>query len=103
MMSRNVWLKFVLSASIVALGVIPSSASAYLLRKQDRASGCTQDGSACDVWCGQNPALIGKWRAGTMYWNGSVWSDGVRWDADPYVEASAIARAAGTDCDEWKG
>ena len=38
-----------------------------------------------------------------MYWNGSVWSDGVRWDADPYVEASAIARAAGTDCDEWKG
>jgi hypothetical protein len=102
-MARNVWLKLVVATSIVAVGaVMPAPASATFVRNQ-QGGACAQDGSACDVWCGINPALIGKWRAGTMYWNGSVWSDGVRWNVDPYVEAGEIAAAAGAACDQWEG
>jgi hypothetical protein len=33
-----------------------------------------------------------------MYWNGSVWTDGIKWDADRDVEARKIVAANGTDC-----
>ena len=96
-MTRQAWMRSVLTAAVVATSfAIPSPASAYYLRNNNGGA-CAQDGSACNVFC-QNPDDSWGPRAGTMYWNGSVWSDGVRSDADPYKVASAIVAAQGTDC-----
>lgn len=48
--------------------------------------------SACDVKC-DNGQFIG-----TMYWNGSQWSDGVRADPDKDVVARLMVAAWGTSC-----
>ena len=76
---------------IAVLGTLASWASpawAYTLQ----GSGCGKDGSECRVYC-NNGAL-----AGVMYWNGSVWTDGTKWDPDRDTEAKAICAANGADC-----
>ena len=74
-----------------ALLAAASTVSAYTLQKDD-GSPCTQDGSNCNVFC-DNGDL-----AGSMNWNGSVWTDGVKWDADRDAEARKICTANGTAC-----
>jgi hypothetical protein len=81
---------FVMVVTALAF-VMPAPASAYTL-KSATAKGCDGDGSECVVYC-KNGA-----RAGSMYWNGSVWTDGIKWDADRDVEARKIVAANGTDC-----
>jgi hypothetical protein len=91
------WLRSGVAAVVVAASfAMPTAAWAYYLRN-DNGGACATDGSACHVIC-QNPDESMGPRAGTMYWNGSVWSDGVRSDANPYVVASAIVAAQGTNC-----
>jgi hypothetical protein len=80
---------------LIALALVlvwaPAPAFAYTTKKAD-GSGCTRDGSACHVYCDNN-AL-----AGTMYWNGARWSDGLRSDPDKDVVARQIVAANGTAC-----
>jgi hypothetical protein len=81
--------------SIVALAFIPaaSPAFAYQLKlASDNSKDCQADGSTCQVYC-NNGHL-----AGSMNWNGSVWTDGVKWDKDKDVEARMICNADGTAC-----
>ena len=87
-MRRNKWLRFGVAAALVAMA---GPVSAYILRNSSGGA-CAYDGSACNVIC-DNGQL-----AGTMYWNGSLWSDGVRSNVDPYVVASMIVNAQGTAC-----
>jgi hypothetical protein len=72
----------------LACAALAPAASAYQLQ----GSGCNADGSACNVYC-DNGQL-----AGAMNWNGSVWTDGVKWDADKDGEARKIVAANGTAC-----
>jgi hypothetical protein len=67
-------------------------AIAFSLKNEITAGSCTADGRACDVWC--NDGAI----AGKMYWDGSEWTDGTRFNADQNAEAKAICAAAGDDC-----
>lgn len=91
-MTRKSLLGFGISAAVAATFVaVPSRASAYTV-SNDYGGTCVNDGSACNVIC-DNGQL-----AGIMYWNGSVWSDGVRSDPSSKVVADAIVRAQGTAC-----
>ena len=78
------------AASLLALGV-PSASVAYTL-KSATANGCGGDGSECIVYCDKGGV------AGSMYWNRSVWTDGVKWDANREAEARKIVAANGSDC-----
>ena len=96
-MTQNAWLRFAVAAAVVVISVaMPAPASAYYVRNGNGGA-CAFDGSACHVFC-QNPDESMGPRAGTMYWNGSVWSDGVRSNPDFNVVASAIVAAQGTYC-----
>lgn len=53
---------------------------------------CASDGMSCKVIC-DNGA-----KAGTIYWNGSKWSDGIRSDTDKNKLAKLIVAAQGTSC-----
>jgi hypothetical protein len=83
----------IISAAILA-GALALVASAALAYSTKNAGGgdCVKDGSACNVTCDNNTL------AGTMYWNGSVWSDGVRTDPDKDGEAKKIVAANGAAC-----
>lgn len=72
--------------------IVMSSAYAYQLKKSSDGSACTTDGSTCNVYC-DNGHL-----AGSMNWNGSVWTDGVKSDADKDAMAKKIVAADGTEC-----
>jgi len=76
----------------VLLCVTATPASAYQLKKQSDGGQCTKDGSECSVYC-DNGQL-----AGSMFWNGSVWTDGVKWDSDMDAEARKITSANGSAC-----
>ena len=78
-------LKTVLFVTALAL---PAVAHAYSLKGE----GCEGNGNACQVYC-DNGIL-----AGEMYWNGSVWTDGVKWSEDKDTEARKICAANGADC-----
>jgi hypothetical protein len=85
-------MRIVLSIAVAAITLaFASPASAYSL-ENETADGCGGDGSACIVYCDDGS------RAGSMYWNGSVWTDGVKWDADRDTEAGMICAANGTAC-----
>lgn len=85
-------LKLALVAAIgLTLLVATHQASAYQLRSASNGP-CTKDGSTCKVYC-SNGQL-----AGTMNWNGTVWTDGVKWDADMDAEARKICAANGSAC-----
>lgn len=60
-----------------------ATAAAYTLECGDQK---------CDVKC-DNGQMIG-----TMYWNGSRWSDGLRSDPDKHVVAKQMVAAWGTSC-----
>ena len=82
------------SAVAISLVFATSPASAYYRQTQDKPpQACRADGSACDVFCKNNN------RAGTMYWNGTVWTDGVRSDPDIDVESQKIVASNGTGCE----
>lgn len=80
--------------NVFALGlvIVTSSAFAYQLVKSPGGGACTQDGSTCNVYCDNG------YLAGSMNWNGNVWTDGVKWDPDKDVEARKIVTASGTAC-----
>ena len=71
------------------LAVSPALACEY--GKAD-GSDCVEDGSECVVYCEDGQV------AGTMFWNGTVWTDGVKWDEDPGIEAQSICDANGSAC-----
>ncbi len=79
MKTKTLWQVAILLSGIAVLAV----AEAYSLS-------CEAD--ACKVYCGNHQY------AGTMYWNGSVWSDGIRSDRDKNVVAREIVAAQGTAC-----
>jgi hypothetical protein len=83
----------IVSATVLAgaLVLLASAALAYST-KSNGGSVCLKDGSACNVYCDSNTL------AGTMYWNGGVWSDGVRTDPDKDGEAKKIVAANGSAC-----
>lgn len=66
-------------------------AAAYQLKKSN-GTACTSDGSTCNVFC-DNGQL-----AGSMNWNGSVWTDGVKSDPDKDGLARKIVAANGAAC-----
>jgi hypothetical protein len=69
------------------------SAFAYQLKlASDNSKPCLADGSTCQVYC-NNGHL-----AGSMNWNGNVWTDGEKWDKDMDAEARMICKADGTAC-----
>jgi hypothetical protein len=80
-----------LIAAAFSLILVASSAFAYQLKKSDNTD-CTSDGSTCNVYC-DNGHL-----AGSMNWNKSVWTDGVKSDADKDAMAKKIVAADGTAC-----
>jgi hypothetical protein len=82
--------KIIAITFFLSLAFAPSAAFAYTTKQTD-GSACNTN-NACHVYCNNGTF------AGTMYWNGSQWSDGVRSDSDKDVVASAIVRAQGTSC-----
>ena len=74
-------LRLVLLASSI---FVMSIASAYNLKYP-------RDG-VCEVYCNTGQLV------GTMYWNGSKWSDGIRSDSDENVVARQIVAAQGSYC-----
>jgi hypothetical protein len=76
------------AAITAALVSTPAASFAYSLQ----GKGCDRDGTECKVYC-NNGNL-----AGSMYWNGSVWTDGVKWDKDRDAMAKKICAANGTAC-----
>ena len=85
------------SALIIGVGLlfISSTASAYRLQTANGGA-CSKDGSECQVYC-TDDAHKNK-LAGSMYWNGSVWTDGVKSDEDQDAEAKKIMAAFGSGC-----
>lgn len=81
--------KCFLGIAILLIPVAP--ASAYSLRSAANGS-CAADGSACNVFCNNGDL------AGTMFWNGSIWTDGVKSDPDKDAEARKICDANGASC-----
>jgi hypothetical protein len=53
---------------------------------------CNSSNDACLVKCDNGQS------AGTMYWNGSQWSDGVRWGKDKNEVAKKMVAAQGSAC-----
>ena len=53
---------------------------------------CDSKGESCKVTCNNGQFV------GTMYWNGSKWSDGLRWDTDKNALARKMVEAQGTSC-----
>jgi hypothetical protein len=81
-----------LSVTATALFVIASPAPASQLRSASNGGACAKDGSTCNVYCDNGQ------RAGSMNWNGSVWTDGVKWSPDMTEEARKICAANGSAC-----
>ncbi len=72
------------------LGFSLGSTSSFAYRLE--GDGCGGNGKECKVYCDTGQL------AGSMYWNGSVWTDGVKWDKDKDKEAKAICKANGAGC-----
>jgi hypothetical protein len=71
--------------------ILAGGAYGYSLKKPN-GDACKKDGSDCDVYCDSGL------KAGTMNWNGSVWTDGVKSDPDMNAMARKIVAANGTAC-----
>jgi hypothetical protein len=54
--------------------------------------GCNGNGKECVVYCANGN------RAGSMYFNGTVWTDGVKWAPTAQAEARKICDANGSAC-----
>jgi len=81
-----------LNVIAVALLVVALPAAAYQLQSAPNGGSCNRDGSGCKVICDNGQI------AGVMYWNGSVWTDGVKSDPDMNAEARKICAANGSAC-----
>ena len=81
-----------LSVTSAALLVVTSPAFACQVRSASGGGSCSKDGSTCNVYC-DNGQL-----AGSMNWNGTVWTDGVKSDPDMNAEAKKICDANGSAC-----
>jgi len=81
-----------LNVIALVLIIFASPALAYQLQSASTGAACMKDGSTCIVRC-DNGQL-----AGTMNWNGSVWTDGVKSDPDVNAEAQKICAANGSAC-----
>jgi hypothetical protein len=79
-----------LALTIVACGAILGSTASFAYTLQ--GNGCGGNGEECKVYCDTGDL------AGSMYWNGSVWTDGVKSDPDKDEEAKKICAANGTAC-----
>lgn len=53
---------------------------------------CNSSNDRCTVTCDNGEA------AGTMYWNGTQWSDGIRWSKDRDELAGKMVAAQGSAC-----
>jgi hypothetical protein len=88
-------IKLIVTTTSIAMGLVLSlastPASAYRLQKPN-GEPCAKDGTECQVYC-ENKHL-----AGSMNWNGTVWTDGVKSDPDRDAEAKKIVEADGTAC-----
>lgn len=85
--------KFLSSFAAAALLLTWSEpASAHRLKHPSGGGPCVADGSTCLVYC--NDGTL----AGSMNWNGSVWTDGAKWDKDMNAEADKICAANGRSC-----
>jgi len=73
-----------------ALMLVSVSASAYRLQTKDGKT-CSKDGTECQVYCTDDDHK--GTLAGSMFWNGSVWTDGVKWDENQDTEAKLITAA----------
>lgn len=75
----------ILWKNIVFVGVlfVASAANAY-------TTDCS--GDSCKVYCADGSYV------GTMYWNGTRWSDGLRSDPNKDVVASQMVAAQGSSC-----
>ncbi len=80
------------NALALAIVALAASAWAYQLKLENGSPGCNKDRSTCYVYCDNGN------RAGSMNWNGSVWTDGVKSDADMDGMARKIVAANGTAC-----
>ena len=85
-------MKLAYATLVVAIAMASPPASAYQLKRTPDNGACKKDGSECRVYC-DNGHL-----AGSMYWNGSVWTDGAKWDKDMDTMAKKIVAADGTAC-----
>ncbi len=87
----------VMGGVVVGIGLLLASSAASAYRLQTPNGGtCSKDGSECQVYC-TDDAHKNK-LAGSMYWNGSVWTDGVKADEDQDAEAKKIMAAFGSGC-----
>ena len=87
-MRNRIRLGIAATGLVIGCFATPQVAFAYSLQ----GDGCSGNGNECKVFC-SNGSL-----AGSMYWNGTVWTDGVKWDADKDKEAKKICAANGTSC-----
>jgi len=71
-----------------AVSLAPAAAFAYSLG----GDGCNGNGKECVVYCDTGA------RAGSMYYNGSVWTDGSKWASSRDAEARKICAANGSGC-----
>ena len=82
-------------AAGLGLLLLSGAASAYRLQTP-KGGACSKDGSECQVYCTDDDHK--NQLAGSMYWNGSVWTDGVKSDEDQDAEAKKIMAAYGAGC-----
>jgi len=79
-------MKFLITGLFLLAGAL------YLTDAQAYSLDCDKSGSPCKVTC-DNGQL-----AGTMYWNGSQWSDGIRSSTDQNELARKMVAAQGAAC-----
>ena len=79
------------NAIAAVLVVAAGSAFAYSLKKPTGGA-CSKDGSTCNVYCNNG------YLAGSMNWNGTLWTTGVDWDANQDALARRLVAASGTAC-----
>jgi hypothetical protein len=85
-------MKIVFAFSLAGALALAATAVLAYSTKNDSGGECLKDGSACNVYCKSGS------RAGVMYWNGGVWSDGSRTDLDKDGEARKIVAVNGSAC-----
>lgn len=72
---------------LALLGSLLAATAAYAY-----SISCNSANDACTVTCDNRQPV------GTMYWNGSVWSDGIRSNKDKDELAKQMVRAQGAAC-----
>lgn len=85
-------MRTVFLSSFAIVFLLASPAYAYRLKSAANPNDCAADGTLCTVFCDDGTL------AGTMTWNGSVWTDGVKSDPSRDAEARKICAANGTSC-----